>query len=135
MTDVVLPSTRDVNLNGEMYAYHEALFAQMAGPLSDPDAAQSAERRATPRPPTTSADAGRSNCCAAPSTTRSATSTWWCCRRAGTRRAPSTPPCKREETDVPRNPELENTGQFNVYGIPAISVPCGFTSARACRWA
>ena len=27
-----------------------------------------------------------------------------------------------------RNPELENTGQFNVYGIPAISVPCGFTS-------
>ena len=36
---------------------------------------------------------------------------------------------KREETDVPRNPELENTGAFNVYGIPAISVPCGFTSA------
>src|SRR6185503_20527577 len=35
---------------------------------------------------------------------------------------------KREETDVPRNPELENTGAFNVYGIPAISVPCGFTS-------
>ena len=27
------------------------------------------------------------------------------------------------------NPELENTGQFNVYGIPAISVPCGFTSS------
>ena len=26
------------------------------------------------------------------------------------------------------NPELENTGAFNVYGIPAISVPCGFTS-------
>src|SRR5207244_11399176 len=26
------------------------------------------------------------------------------------------------------NPELENTGQFNVYGIPAISVPCGFSS-------
>jgi aspartyl-tRNA(Asn)/glutamyl-tRNA(Gln) amidotransferase subunit A len=21
---------------------------------------------------------------------------------------------------------LENTGQFNIYGIPAISVPCGF---------
>ena len=35
---------------------------------------------------------------------------------------------KREETDVPRNPELENTGAFNAYGIPAISVPCGFTS-------
>ncbi|MBZ5605209.1 MAG: amidase, partial [Acidobacteriia bacterium] len=36
---------------------------------------------------------------------------------------------KREETDKPRNPELENTGQFDVYGIPAISVPCGFTSS------
>jgi Amidase len=36
---------------------------------------------------------------------------------------------KREETDVPRNPELENTGAFNAYGIPAISVPCAFTSA------
>jgi aspartyl-tRNA(Asn)/glutamyl-tRNA(Gln) amidotransferase subunit A len=35
---------------------------------------------------------------------------------------------KREESDKPRNPESENTGQFNVYGIPAISVPCGFTS-------
>jgi aspartyl-tRNA(Asn)/glutamyl-tRNA(Gln) amidotransferase subunit A len=35
---------------------------------------------------------------------------------------------KREESDKPRNPELENTGQFNVYGIPAITVPCGFTS-------
>lgn len=35
---------------------------------------------------------------------------------------------KREESDKPRNPELENTGQFNVYGIPAVSVPCGFTS-------
>src|SRR5262249_39513641 len=37
---------------------------------------------------------------------------------------------KREETDVPRNPELENTGAFNVYGIPAISIPCGFTAKR-----
>jgi Asp-tRNA(Asn)/Glu-tRNA(Gln) amidotransferase A subunit family amidase len=36
---------------------------------------------------------------------------------------------EREETDKPRNPELENTGAFNVYGIPAISVPCGFTDA------
>ncbi len=35
---------------------------------------------------------------------------------------------RRERTDKPLNPELENTGQFNAYGIPAISVPCGFTS-------
>jgi aspartyl-tRNA(Asn)/glutamyl-tRNA(Gln) amidotransferase subunit A len=36
---------------------------------------------------------------------------------------------KRERSEKPLNPELENTGQFNVYGIPAISVPCGFTSS------
>jgi aspartyl-tRNA(Asn)/glutamyl-tRNA(Gln) amidotransferase subunit A len=36
---------------------------------------------------------------------------------------------KREESDKPRNPEMENTGQFNILGLPAISIPCGFTSA------
>ena len=36
---------------------------------------------------------------------------------------------KRERTDKPLNPEFENTGQFNAYGIAAISVPCGFSSA------
>jgi aspartyl-tRNA(Asn)/glutamyl-tRNA(Gln) amidotransferase subunit A len=36
---------------------------------------------------------------------------------------------RRERTDRPLNPELDNTGQFNAYGIPAISVPCGFTAA------
>jgi aspartyl-tRNA(Asn)/glutamyl-tRNA(Gln) amidotransferase subunit A len=35
---------------------------------------------------------------------------------------------KRERSDKLFNPEMENTGQFNMYGIPAISVPCGFTS-------
>lgn len=36
---------------------------------------------------------------------------------------------KREENEKPRNPELENTQAFDYYGIPAISIPCGFTSA------
>jgi len=36
---------------------------------------------------------------------------------------------KRERSDKPRDPELENTSQFNYYGIPAVSIPCGFTSA------
>jgi aspartyl-tRNA(Asn)/glutamyl-tRNA(Gln) amidotransferase subunit A len=35
---------------------------------------------------------------------------------------------KRERSDKPRDPELENTSQFNFYGIPAVSIPCGFTS-------
>lgn len=34
---------------------------------------------------------------------------------------------KREASDKPRNPELENPGDFNAFGIPAISLPCGFT--------
>jgi aspartyl-tRNA(Asn)/glutamyl-tRNA(Gln) amidotransferase subunit A len=35
---------------------------------------------------------------------------------------------KLEESEKIRNTELENTGQFNIYGIPAISVPCGFST-------
>ncbi len=36
---------------------------------------------------------------------------------------------KRSQESKPRNPELENTGDFNVFGIPALSVPCGFGSS------
>jgi len=35
---------------------------------------------------------------------------------------------KREDDDKPKNPELENTQAFDYYGVPAISIPCGFTS-------
>lgn len=47
------------------------------------------------------------------------------------RRSPRTIDAARklEESDKPRNPMLENTAQFNLYGIPAISIPCGFTAA------
>ncbi len=35
----------------------------------------------------------------------------------------------REEEPKPREPEeVSNTSAFNIYGIPAISVPCGFSS-------
>lgn len=34
---------------------------------------------------------------------------------------------KREADEKPKNPEQENTQAFDAYGIPAISVPCGFT--------
>lgn len=36
---------------------------------------------------------------------------------------------KREADEKPKNPELENTQAFDAYGIPAISIPCGFTTA------
>lgn len=35
---------------------------------------------------------------------------------------------KREEDEKPKNPEKDNTQAFDAYGIPAVSVPCGFSS-------
>lgn len=35
----------------------------------------------------------------------------------------------RDASAEPRGPELENTGPFNLYGIPAISVPCGLAGS------
>ena len=127
-TDVVLPTTREVNLGGEMYAYHEPLFTQMASRYQIP----------TRRNLQNGANAKTSEYIRG----------HWALelmRRTiddsfkdvdvvvlPTRRhTPRTVDAalEREETDKPRNPELENTGQFNTYGIPAISVPCGFTEA------
>jgi len=34
---------------------------------------------------------------------------------------------KRAESEKPLPPELGNTAPFNIFGLPTISVPCGFT--------
>ncbi len=127
MTDTVLPSTRDITLNAESYAYHEEMFTRAPGRYMIPT------RRALQ---------GGANAKAAEYVRGS----WRLALLRRTiddafknvdlvvlptrRRTPRTVDAsiKREETDVPRNPELENTGAFNIYGIPAISIPCGFTS-------
>ena len=128
LVDVVLPTTRDVNLNGEMYAWHEPLFSQMASRYQIPtrrnlengNAAKTADyirgRWALERLRRTIDDRFMDVDVVVLPT-----------RRHTPRTVDAA--LQREETDVPRNPELENTGQFNAYGIPAISVPCGFTSA------
>jgi aspartyl-tRNA(Asn)/glutamyl-tRNA(Gln) amidotransferase subunit A len=126
--DVVLPTTREIVLPGEVNAYHEELIARMPGRYMIPT------RRALQNGMNARAvdyikarwklellrrtidDAFRDVDVVVLPT-----------RRFTPRLVDAA--IKREETDVPRNPELENTGAFNVYGIPAISVPCGFTSS------
>lgn len=128
MRDVVLPSTSGISLPGEMYAYHEPYFTKMAGRYQIPtrrnlqngNNAKAAEyirgrwaldlMRRTIDDSFTDVDV-----VVLPT------------RRHTPRTVDAS--IQREETDAPRNPELENTGQFNTYGIPAISVPCGFTAA------
>jgi aspartyl-tRNA(Asn)/glutamyl-tRNA(Gln) amidotransferase subunit A len=127
MKDTVLPSTRDITLGGESYAYHAELFARMSGRYMIPTRRllqRGAEAKAADYVRarwklellrrTIDDSFGELDLVVLP--TR--------------RRTPRTVEAamKREEADVPRNPELENTAAFNSYGIPAISVPCGFTS-------
>jgi aspartyl-tRNA(Asn)/glutamyl-tRNA(Gln) amidotransferase subunit A len=127
MTDTMLPPTRDIIVGAETFAYHEENIGRAPGRYMIPTR-RSLQSGA-------SAKAGEY-----------VRSRWRLelLRRTiddafrdvdlvvlpTRRRTPRTVDAsiKREETDVPRNPELENTGAFNAYGIPAISVPCGFTS-------
>ena len=128
MRDVVLPSTSAVNVGAEMYAYHEALFQRMPGRYQLPTrrnlqnggnakAADYVRGRWALETLRRTIDDSFNDVDVVVLPTR--------------RHTPRTidASLEREEKDVPRNPELENTGAFNTYGIPAISVPCGFTSA------
>jgi len=125
--DCSLPSTRDINLNGESFAYHEELYAHGQGRYQIPT------RRALQNGPNLkAADYIRSRWKLEllRRTIDDAFEDFDVVALPTRRRTPRTidASIKREESDKPRNPELENTGQFNVYGIPAISVPCGFTA-------
>src|SRR5271165_1165416 len=126
--DCSLPSTRDINLNGESFAYHEELYAHGQGRYQIPT------RRALQNGANLkAADYIRSRWKLEllRRTIDDAFEDFDVVALPTRRRTPRTidASIKREESDKPRNPELENTGQFNVYGIPAISVPCGFTAA------
>ena len=128
LTDTTLPSVRDIGVGAEAYAYHEETFSRMSGRYMIPtrralqnggNAKVSEYIRAHWRLELLrrTIDEAFKNVDVVVLPTR--------------RRTPRTVDAsiKREETDVPRNPELENTGAFNVYGVPAISIPCGFTPA------
>jgi len=126
--DVSLPSTREIVLAGESYAYHEEYFARGAQRYQIPTrrslqnganakAASYIQSRWKLEQMRRTIDDAFADCDVVLLPTR--------------RRTPRTidAAIKLEESDKARRPELENTGQFNVYGIPAISVPCGFTSS------
>jgi len=126
--DVSLPAIRDINLGGESFAYHEELYAHASGRYQIPT------RRALQNGGSLKAAdyiRGRWKLELLRRTIDDAFADFDLVVLPTRRRTPRKidAAIKREESDKPRNPELENTGQFNVYGIPAISVPCGFTSA------
>jgi aspartyl-tRNA(Asn)/glutamyl-tRNA(Gln) amidotransferase subunit A len=125
--DCTLPSTRNIVLAGESYAYHEELYLRGAGRYQIPT------RRALQNGASLKASdyiQARWKLDLLRRTIDDAFDGFDLVVLPTRRRTPRTidASIKREESDKPRNPELENTGQFNVYGIPAISVPCGFTS-------
>jgi aspartyl-tRNA(Asn)/glutamyl-tRNA(Gln) amidotransferase subunit A len=125
--DVTLPSTRDIALGGESFAYHEEFYAHGASryqiatrrSLQNGGAIKAADYirahwklellRRTIDDAFTDFDV-----VLLPT------------RRHTPRKIDAV--IKQAESEKPRNPELENTGQFDVYGIPAISIPCGFTN-------
>ena len=127
LKDVTLPTTRNITLGGESYAYHEEFYTRASGRYQIPT------RRALQNGANLkAADYIRSRwkLDLLRRTIDDAFADFDLVVLPTRRHTPRTVEAsiKREETDKPRNPELENTGQFNIYGIPAISVPCGFTS-------
>jgi aspartyl-tRNA(Asn)/glutamyl-tRNA(Gln) amidotransferase subunit A len=125
--DVTLPPTREIVLAGESYAYHEPMFTKSPGRYmvaTRHSLQQSANTKA--------ADYIRSKWKLEllRRTIDDAFTDFDLVVLPTRRRSPRTvnDAMKREESEKIRNPELENTGQFNIYGIPAISVPCGFTA-------
>ena len=127
MSDVVLPSTADATVGGEMYAYHEALFGKMAGRYQIPT-----RRNLQNGANTKAADyiRGRWALDLLRRTIDDSFTDVDVVVLPTRRHTPRTVEAslEREEKDIPRNPELENTGAFNTFGIPAVSVPCGFTT-------
>jgi aspartyl-tRNA(Asn)/glutamyl-tRNA(Gln) amidotransferase subunit A len=128
--DCTLPPTTGIGVPGESYAYHEELYARGAARYQIPT------RRALANGANIKAVdyiKGRWKLELMRRTIDDAFRDFDLVLLPTRRHTPRTidDAKKREETDKQRNPELENTGQFDIYGIPAISVPCGFSSHKS----
>lgn len=127
--DVVLPSVAEIHLNGEAYAYHEEYITKDANRYMLPTRRSLQEAG--------NAKVGeyvrsRWRLEQLRRTIDDSFSTFDLVVLPTRRHTPRTidAALKREENEKPKNPELENTQAFDYYGIPAITVPCGFTSAK-----
>jgi aspartyl-tRNA(Asn)/glutamyl-tRNA(Gln) amidotransferase subunit A len=126
--DVTLPSTRNISLQGETYAYHEQYFTHGSARymLATRHALQNGANAKA-------ADyvRGRQALELLRRTIDDAFTDFDVVVLPTRRHTPRTVDAsiKREESEKPRNPEQENTQAFDAYGIPAISIPCGFTAA------
>ena len=125
--DVSLPSTRNITLQGETYAFHEQYFTHGAARYMLPT------RRALQNGANAKAAdyvRGRQALELLRRTIDDAFADFDVVVLPTRRHTPRTVDAsiRREESDKPRNPEQENTQPFDAYGIPAISIPCGFTS-------
>lgn len=126
--EATLPSTGEINLPGESYAYHHEWFDRLSSRYMIPT------RRSLKNGASAKASdyvRGRWKLDLLRRTIDESFRDVDLVALPTRRRTPRTidAAIKREESDKQRNPELENTGQFNAYGIPAISIPCGFTSS------
>jgi aspartyl-tRNA(Asn)/glutamyl-tRNA(Gln) amidotransferase subunit A len=126
--EVTLPSVRDISLAGEANAYHEEMFGRLPERYQIPtrrNLQNNANRKASEYV------RARWKLELLRRTIDDAFTDFDLVALPTRRRIPRKidAAAKRERTDKPLNPELDNTGQFNVYGVPAISTPCGFTSS------
>ncbi len=125
--DALLPPTSGITLNGEVFAYHEEYYSKT------PERYMLPTRRSLQRAENAKAAAyvrSRWKLELLRRTIDDSFTDFDLVVLPTRRHTPRTieAAIKREEDEKPKNPELENTQAFDIYGIPAISVPCGFTA-------
>ncbi len=126
--DVTLPSTRGINVGAEFYGYHQDFYAENVSRYQIPT-----RRNLSKGNEAKAADYIKSmwKLQTLRRTIDDAFTDFDLVVLPTRRHSPRTidASIKREEVEKVRNPELENTSQFDTFGIPAVSVPCGFTAA------